>query len=166
MAEKTIVRRVKIAGRPFVLRNSDVVRAVRKVDPEPIKSHFVVIGARRFPPKQVLSEVTGLDRADFTTHQARRTLTRLGFSAGRRPSAPPRSRTASSRVQISGESDRLGHRLTSFAGEWVAIKDGDVLHSASTPRELVEWLSRHGQKADSMFRVPDTELAATGLAPL
>lgn len=166
MTEKTIIRHVKIAGQPFVLCNSDVLRAVRKVDPEPITSHFVVVGARRFPPKQVLSEVTGLDRADFTTHQARRTLIRLGFSAGRRPSTSARSRVANIRVQGPSESEGLGDRLRSLAGEWVAIKDEDVLHSASTPRELVEWLSRHGQKADSMFRVPEDELAATGFAPL
>jgi len=166
MTEKTIIRHAKIAGQPFVLRNSDVVRAVRNVDPEPITSHFVVIGARRFPPKQVLSEVTGLDRADFTTHQARRTLIRLGFAAGRRPSASARSPIGNSRVQSPVESERLGDRLRSFAGEWVAIKDDDVLHAANTPQELVEWLSRHRQKADSMFRVPEDDLAATGLAPL
>lgn len=166
MSEKTIIRNVKIAGQPFVLRKSDVLSAVRDVDPEPITSHFVVVGTRRFPPKQVLSEVTGLDRADFTTHQARRTLIRLGFSAGRRPSSSARSRGGSSRLQSAGESERLGDRLSSFAGEWVAIKDDDVLHAASTPHELVEWLSRHGRKADSMFRVPEDELAATGLAPL
>jgi hypothetical protein len=45
MAEKTIVRHVKIAGQPFVLRNNDVPRAVRKVDPEPITSHFVGVRA-------------------------------------------------------------------------------------------------------------------------
>lgn len=166
MSEKTIIRRAKIAGHPFVLRNSDVVRAVRKVDPEPITSHFVVIDGRRFPPKQVLSEVTGLDRADFTTHQARRTLIRLGFSAGRRPSRSAGTRSGDTRGQKSRESERLVDRLTTLAGEWVAIKDDDVLHAAATPRELVEWLSQHGQKADSMFRVPEDELSATGLAPL
>jgi hypothetical protein len=166
MAEKTIIRHVKIAGQRFVLRNSDVLRAVRKVDPEPITSHFVVVGARRFPPKQVLSEVTGLDRADFTTHQARRTLIRLGFSAGRRQSTSARPRARNIRFQNPSEPEPLGERLRSLAGEWVAIKDDDVLHAANTPRELVEWLSQHGQKADSMYRVPEDELAATGLAPL
>ena len=166
MAEKTITRHVKIAGQPFVLRNSDVVRAVRKVDPEPIASHYVVIGARRFPPKQVLSEVTGLDRADFTTHQARRTLIRLGFSAGRRPSNSAKTRGGNTRLRSPSESEWLADRLMTLTGKWVAIKDDDVLHAASTPSELVEWLSQHGQRADSMFRVPEDELAATGLAPL
>lgn len=87
MAETTLERRVRVAGQDFVLRTSDVKRALRSTQPEPIFRHFVVIGTRRFPPKQVISAVTGLDRADFTTHQARRTLMRLGFPAGRRGGA-------------------------------------------------------------------------------
>ncbi|MGI8661376.1 MAG: hypothetical protein ACR2LH_10180 [Thermoleophilaceae bacterium] len=53
-----------------------------------------------------------------------------------------------------------------LAGQWVAIKDEDVLHAADSPQALVGWLARQGQKADSVFRVPEDELAATGLAPL
>ena len=37
---------------------------------------------------------------------------------------------------------------------------------AQNMKELVAWLSRHGQRADSMFRVPEDELVASGLAPL
>ncbi|MGQ0717262.1 MAG: hypothetical protein ACT4NP_08080 [Pseudonocardiales bacterium] len=43
------------------------------MDPEPIREHYVVIGWRRYPPKQGLAAVTGLDRGDFTTQQARST---------------------------------------------------------------------------------------------
>jgi hypothetical protein len=161
MAEKTVVRRVTIAGQPFVLNRRDVLRAVRGVDPEPITSHFVVVGSHRFPPKQVIGELTGLDRADFTSHQARRTLMRLGFTAGRRAA---HARSAQARASAKGE--QLAERLREHTGEWVAIKGGDLLHASSTPKALVAWLSRHGQKADSVFRVPEDELAASGLAPL
>jgi hypothetical protein len=165
VAEKTVVRQVTIAGRPFVLRSDEVVRALREIDPEPITSHFVVVGTRRFPPKQVVGEVTGLDRADFTTHQARRTLIRLGFSAGRRAAATsnPRSTVVPGPGMVA---DPLALRLRDFIGKWVAIKDDDVIHASDSPYELVGWLGRHGQKADSMLRVPDDELSATGLAPL
>jgi hypothetical protein len=170
MAEKAAGTQVRIAGQPFLLRRRDVVRALRKVDPEPITSHFVVVGNERFPPKQVISAVTGLDRADFTTHQARRTLMRLGFSAGRRsPGASRGDLAADGRKRESrstADPGELADRLQPLVGRWVAIRDDDVLHAASTPRELVGWLSRHGQRADSMFRVPEDERAATGLAPL
>jgi hypothetical protein len=156
-------REVRIAGRPFRLRSSDVVRALRNVEAEPIVSHYIVVGGRRYPPKQAISAVTGLDRADFTTHQARRTLMRLGFSAGRRGAPATATATATGEA---GRSVGLGERLRSHTGLWVAIADDDVLHAAATPQELVAWLSRHGQRAESMFRVPEDERAATGLAPL
>lgn len=162
MAETVTVTHVKIAGQPFALRRRDVERALRKVDPEPVVSHFVVVGDQRFPPKQAISAVTGLDRADFTTHQARRTLMRLGFAAGRRGAAS-RARPTANGPEDPGS---LGERLRALAGMWVATKGEDVLHAADTPGELVGWLARHGQRADSMFRVPEDDRAASGLAPL
>jgi len=169
MAEKTAARNVTIAGHPFVLRRDEVVRAMRGADPEPITSHYVVVGKGRFPPKQVIGEVTGLDRADFTTHQARRTLVGLGFAAGRRASRS-RQRGGHGRGQprstARARNEGLADRLREHTGEWVAIKDGDVLHAAGSPKELIAWLGRHGQKAESVFRVPEDEPAASGLAPL
>ncbi len=164
MAEKLLARHVKIAGRPFDLNATAVGRAMRNVDPEPIASHYVVIGSRRFPPKQVIGEVTGLDRADFTSHQARRTLMRLGFVAGRRGAGGGGSHRGAEPTLPARDS--LADRLGPLAGEWVAIKDDDLLYAADSPQELVGWLSRHGQRADSMFRVPESDVAAVGLAPL
>ena len=156
-------RRVTIAGRPFRLRKSDVRRAMRTVDPEPFRSHFVVVDTRRFPPKQILSAVTGLDRADFTTHQARRTLLRLGFPAGRHSG---RNLTIAPDTTDAGpDAERLADRLRPLAGRWVAIKQVEILHAADTRQRLVGWLAEHGQEAESMFRVPEDEASATGLAP-
>jgi hypothetical protein len=171
MPDKTIQRAVTIAGHRFELASSDIVRALKRVDPEPVSAHYVVVAGRRFPPKQVISEVTGLDRADFTSHQARRTLMRLGFSAGRRTTSAARSRsgrgsTFAHTVAIATQRERLADRLQDLAGQWVAIRDDDVLHSAATPQELVGWLTRHGETAETMFRVPEDEITATGLAPL
>jgi hypothetical protein len=170
MPEKKIVREVTIAGQAFVLRSGDVVRALRNVEPEPITSHFVVVGSRRYPPKQIISAMTGLDRADFTTHQARRTLMRLGFPAGRRGARGLAHRSGASAYLVPDASippqERLSDRLRPLVGQWVAIKDEDVIHAAQSPQALVGWLAQHGQKADSVFRVPDDDRAATGLAPL
>jgi hypothetical protein len=164
---ETTTRNVRIAGRRFSLRSTDVRRALRKLEPEPIARHFVVVDDRRFPPKQVISAVTGLDRADFTTHQARRTLIGLGFAAGRRgtpglATAPGRGADSSSGVI----EKPLADRLRPLVGQWVAIADGDVIHAAGTAQQLVAWLSEHGRKAERVFRVPEDDVAATGLAPL
>src|ERR1700735_3483938 len=168
---------VTIAKQRFDLRRDAIERAMRQVLPEPISSHYVVIGRRRSPPKQVVALVTGLDRADFTSHQARRILMRLGFSAGRVPPNSAAARdglpndTATARPPAptaAGASRRreLGEMLAALSGQWVAIKDAQLLVAASTPQELVGWLARHDRRADSMLRVPENESAAAGLAPL
>ena len=82
--------RFTVAGQTIELERDEVERKLDGVLPEPLREHYVVVCSRRYPPKQVLSEVTGLDRADFTTHQARRILMRLGFTAAR---ATPESAT-------------------------------------------------------------------------
>jgi hypothetical protein len=150
----------KIAGRRFQLTPTAVRRAMRRVLPEPLQSHYVVIGERRYPPKQVIAEVTGLDRADFTTHQARRTLMRLGFQVGRRPTFRDGGQTAPTSV-----GGALLDTLGPLVGQWVAVADDEVLVAADSPQEVIEWLSRHDVQG-SMFRVPEDARAATGLAPL
>ena len=51
-------RRVVISGRDFDLDPRTVSRAVSRVLPEPLNEHYVVIGGRRYPPKQVIALVT------------------------------------------------------------------------------------------------------------
>ncbi|HXC23481.1 MAG TPA: hypothetical protein VNU28_02755 [Solirubrobacteraceae bacterium] len=184
---------VTIAKQRFELRRDRVERALRGVLPEPISTHYVVVGARRYPPKQVIGLVTGIDRADFTSHQARRVLMGLGFAVGRRPSGAADALgrvhvetpvdTSLSRAggpiadaspaayapaapSVSAADRELAEALRPLRGEWVAIKDGELLVATPTPKELVGWLARHDRRADSMFRVPEDELALAGLAPL
>lgn len=162
-----------VSGHRYDLDSQSVEAALQGALPEPIQEHFVVINGRRWPPKQVLALVTGLDRADFTTHQARRALTRLGFTAARaaRPKghhplassadAPPRPAAAGTaeRPQPSVEA------LRPFIGLWVAVRGDEVLVAAPSAKEVVAWLAQHRQRAQSMFRVPDSEQAITGAAP-
>lgn len=161
-----------VSGRSYELDREGVQAALEGVLPEPIHEHFVVINGRRWPPKQILALVTGLDRADFTTHQARRALTRLGFPAARATSSREHHvRTAqaaglpASAVGDSGTPQTLVEALRPFIGLWVAVRGDDVLVAASSPREVVAWLAQHGQRAQSMFRVPDSDQSITGAAP-
>jgi hypothetical protein len=50
--------------------------------------------------------------------------------------------------------------------KWIAIIDGQVSCSAGTPQQLVAWLREHELAAQSVYREPEDEVAATGLAPL
>jgi hypothetical protein len=161
---------VVIAGRSFELSRTGVERAMRGVLPDPITSHYVVIGHHRYPPKQVIAEVTGLERAFFTTHHALRLLSKLGFASGRSGGGTSaadhrRARRREATPETSGPTP-LVERLQEHRGEWVATKGDELLVAAATPQQVVSWLAEHHRKADSMFRVPEDELAATGLAPL
>jgi hypothetical protein len=162
-----------VSGHRYTLDTQGVEAALDGVLPEPIHEHFVVINGRRWPPKQVLTLVTGLDRADFTTHQARRALVRLGFPAGRaaghkghnqagRPAGVPSPPAASGPA---GPRGTLAEALRPFIGQWVAVRGDEVLVAAPSPKEVVSWLARHRQRAQSMFRVVDSEQAITGAAP-
>ncbi|HTB69811.1 MAG TPA: SCO5918 family protein [Solirubrobacteraceae bacterium] len=171
----TETKSVTVAKHRFDLRRSDVERAMRRVLPDPIMSHYVVIGRRRYPPKQVIGVVTGLDRADFASHQARRILAGLGFATGRRS---PQDRSGRSSTAPAGggpatrvRRSRAGARasaetLEPFVGQWVATRGEEVLVAAPDPRAVVSWLAGHRQQADSMFRVPVSEFEASGAAPL
>jgi hypothetical protein len=156
-----VTRSVQINGKRFELDSDSIVHTVSRALPEPIRDHYVVIGGRRFPPKQVIALATGLDRADFTTHQARRILRGLGFVAARRggqhAAHMPKSPNGS-------ESSGVEH-LRPHIGEWVAVRGEEVLVGAATPGEVLAWLSQHDQQADSMFRVPENETSAGGAAP-
>lgn len=146
-------------------QKTEVERKLERVLPEPLREHYVVVCSRRYPPKQVLSEVTGLDRADFTTHQARRVLKRLGFTAARatRVTALPETGAA-----MSGPyGGRQAEALTDYAGKWVALAGPtDVLVAADAPEDVLRWLARHERKATAgMFRVPLRGAEAERIAP-
>lgn len=136
---------------------------MRKALPEPLNQHYVVVGGRRYPPKQVIATITGLDRADFTTHQARRILMRLGFPAAR--STKSRQRNEPRRRRGRGP-ESPADALRPYMGQWVATSGDDVLVGADTAAEVVGWLAEHGRTAESMFRVPASDEAAGGVAPL
>jgi hypothetical protein len=161
-----------VSGHTYDLDPPQVEQALRSELPEPIVEHFVVILGRRWPPKQALSLVTGLDRADFTTHQARRALMRLGFTAGRavRPGKhshgdSPRTTPPPAEARAAAESQPLAEALRPFIGQWVAVRGDEILVAAHSPKEVVSWLARYQQKAQSVFRVPESENAISGAAP-
>jgi hypothetical protein len=69
----------KLSGKSYALTRQQVEEAMRGIQPEPVRQHFVVIHQRDYPVKQVLTEVLRMAKLDFTTQQARSILKRLGF---------------------------------------------------------------------------------------
>lgn len=147
---------LRVAGEDFELDAGGVEQELAEIDPEPIKEHYVVVGARRYPPKQVVAAVTGLDRADFTTHQARSILRRLGFGVHRRGTTRP----------LTGRATRLGPRdsaeaatLEPYVGRWIAQDGLEVLFDADSPRTVLRWLRKNALQA-RVWRVPATPAEA------
>ena len=159
-----------ISGREFVLERATIVESVERLLPDPLYEHYVVVEGRRFPPKQVISAATGLDKADFTTHQARRVLKRLGFTAARvghlveSAPAPTPEAANGGRAPYGG---RQAEALRPYAGKWVALAEPtEVLVAADSPQEVLAWLARHERQASyGMFRVPVAAAEAEGAAP-
>ena len=56
--------------------------------------------------------------------------------------------------------------LQPLVGQWVATRGAQVLFSDADPKVVVGWLASNRQRADSMFRVPATDLEVGGAAPL
>src|SRR5207302_10593157 len=111
--------RFVISSHPFDLDPATVETAVEGVLPDPVQEHYGVGSGRRYPPKQVIAQVTGLDRADFTTHQARRVLKRLGFTAARRqPTDDSREAAPAGGGPHRG---RQASALEPYVGKWVAL---------------------------------------------
>jgi hypothetical protein len=68
-----------VGGRPLDLTRQEVEQKMRGHQPEPIREHLVEMLDTVYPPKQVLATVTGWDRTSFTTMEAQRVLTKIGF---------------------------------------------------------------------------------------
>lgn len=143
-----------VAGNQYEFDAATVESALERIDPEPINEHYVVVRGRRFPPKQVLAAMTGLDRADFTTHQARAILRRLGFGVHRRSRAagpvPPGDQ---------GSASVDGDGLDAYVGRWVAQVGREVVYAADDRESVISWLRRHGKQA-RVWRIPDSPGAA------
>lgn len=73
----------QIAGQQFVITHADVLRKTAALTPEELRDHGVKLHGKIFPVKQVVATVTGLDRLDFQSMQARSVLKRLGFEVWR-----------------------------------------------------------------------------------
>lgn len=140
-----------VAGQQYEFDASEVEALLAPVDPEPVNEHYVVVRGRRFPPKQVLALLTGLDRADFTTHQARAILRRLGFGVHRR--------SQSSGDGATGQEAARTSELDAHLGRWVAQVGGEVVYAADDPQSVIRWLRRHRKQA-RVWRVPDSPAAA------
>lgn len=72
-------RTFRLRGKTYRLSKADVERAVAKVEPRSTEKYSVIVGGRAYPPKQLIEISLHLAPMAFTTMDAQRILTRLGF---------------------------------------------------------------------------------------
>lgn len=70
---------MRVGGRDFNQSKADVERAMQGAPPEELRKYLVEVNGQPYPPKQVLAHVTGWGRQSFTTMEAQRVLSKLGF---------------------------------------------------------------------------------------
>jgi hypothetical protein len=68
-----------VAGQRVALDRASVERKLRGVEPERIQLLAVEVNRISYPVKQALYVATGIDRAEFGSHQARHIFKQLGF---------------------------------------------------------------------------------------
>lgn len=68
-----------VGGEEYKLDRNRVEFVMKKIEPESIQKHFVELLGTKYPPKQVFAAIAGRRRASFTTQEAVRVLTKLGF---------------------------------------------------------------------------------------
>jgi len=71
-----------ISGFQFELTKEDVENKLRPVVPEPIRDLYVEVERNKYPVKQALAEATGLQRGQFTSHDAMRVFRKLSLPMG------------------------------------------------------------------------------------
>ncbi|MEV0685101.1 hypothetical protein AB0I35_14670 [Nocardia sp. NPDC050378] len=92
-----------------------VFEAISKVEPEPIREHWVIVANRRYPPKQVYQLITGLPRSAYTSHRALAELRRLGLSTSVYMPLPQVEADRAESSDRSGEADELAESFATLS---------------------------------------------------
>ena len=69
----------ELRGKRFELSSSDVEERLKRVEPKTVTKYQVRINGKAYPPKQALAAAIGKPVANFTTMDATRILSKLGF---------------------------------------------------------------------------------------
>jgi hypothetical protein len=59
----------------------------------------------------------------------------------------------------------LDDALRRHVGEWVAARGDQLLVAAPDAKTVIAWLTRHGVRAESMYKVPEDLDQIAGAAP-
>jgi uncharacterized coiled-coil protein SlyX len=104
----------RVGGVTYDLTQEQVIEAMSNAAAEPIQKHAVDVGGRLFPPKQVFAAVTDRPRQTFTTMEAQRVLSRLGFECRRSEQPSDGKRAEVAAVEPTGSGSRDDARIAAL----------------------------------------------------
>ncbi len=81
----TVTTEFVVNGRPWTLSAATVRSRVLPTPPDPVRTHWVEIDGRRWPPKQAFRTAMGFSDEPFISHFAIRVFRRLGFTTSSLP---------------------------------------------------------------------------------
>lgn len=109
---------VTVGGRGRDITKDEVIWGMHGVRPEPVREHLVEIAGTTYPPKQVLETVTEWNRRSFTSLEAVRVLTRVGFPCRRASEGDPAQATSRP-----GESASIEQRLSGLESALIIAQE-------------------------------------------
>ena len=86
---------IRLNGTDYQIDSEKIVRLASRLEPKGIDKYWAKIQGRRLPPKQVVSELLGVPLVDFTTMDASRILSAVGFQVHSANDKPEPTRTQS-----------------------------------------------------------------------
>ena len=69
----------RLGGNQYSLTRTQLEQAMKGVRPKPIDKYFVRVAGTAYPPKQVIATALGIPLVSFTTMDAARIVSSLGF---------------------------------------------------------------------------------------
>lgn len=86
---------IRLNGTNYQIDSEKIVRLASRLEPKGIDKYWTKIQGRRFPPKQIVSELLDIPLVDFTTRDASRILGAVGFQVQSANDKPEPARTQS-----------------------------------------------------------------------
>ena len=102
-----------VGGEEFEFSRQRVENAMKGIPPESIQKYVVELLGTVYPPKQVFAQISGRSRTSFTTQEAQRVLTKLGFVC------------------------RVAGRMTDGTPAWISVSTDEVAPPSDTSNRLV-----------------------------
>lgn len=160
-----MAQRTASTGRFLALDRARVEQTVKDMEPVTERAAtYVVVNGRRYGARKVFSAATGTSLNQVSAALALSSLGRLGFITGERRRGRSRALGAKRPTRAQRRDSDLDQQLRKHIGEWVAVRDGELLVAAPDAKTVIAWLKERADSAEAMYKVPRDLTEISGAA--